>query len=115
MGQNLLQGLNELIYRSICCNAFEEYQIYRYIYGVHEVALSIYDLWLKLCCSLYRLYFYVMVKGNILIVFVFYSCKLSVAKELKTFERYLTWKTLKRDTYCYRRCLIICGNTFRVI
>ena len=90
MGQNLLQGLNELIYRSICCNAFEEYQIYRYIYGVHEVTLSVYDLWLKLCCSLYRLYFYVMVKGNILMIFVFYSCKLSVAKDLKTFERYLT-------------------------
>ena len=109
MGQNLLQGLNELIYWSICCNAFEEYQIYRYIYGVHEVTLSVYDLWLKLCCSLYRLYFYVMVKGNILMIFVFYSCKLSVAKDLKTFERYLTtdlkhprsiphrvlWKTLK--------------------
>ena len=50
-----------------------------------------------------------MVKGNILMIFVFYSCKLSVAKDLKTFERSSTtdlkhppsiphrvlWKTLK--------------------
>ena len=93
----------------ICCNAFEVYQIYRYLYGVYEVVLWIYDLWLKLCCSLHQLYLYFMVRGNILIIFVFYSCKLSVAKDLKSFERYLTtdlkpprsipqrvlWKTLK--------------------
>ena len=50
-----------------------------------------------------------MVKGNVRIIFVFYSCKLSVTKDLKTFVKYLTtdlkppcsiphrvsWKTLK--------------------
>ena len=83
MHQNLLQGLNELIYRLIYAVIhLRLYQNYRYIYGVYEVALSVYDLWLKLCCSLYQLNFYFAVKVNILIIFVFYSCKLSVVKDL---------------------------------
>ena len=90
MGQNLLQGLNELFYRSIYVvmhwrnirftDIFMEFMKLLYQFMIYDWNYAVH------CID----YTFVMVKGNILMIFVFYSCKLSVAKDLKTFERYLT-------------------------